>query len=136
MKTYLKNLTPEEIIKRLKNGEIIKTEENRDDICIKYYDGVICRAYKDGSFTINAGFTNDNICGYYFETEEPFEIKETGFYETRVGAKVYVNSIDENRKKVIGGVIEFADKYFYWNRNGVYCSDREDAKDIIGKWED
>lgn len=132
MKTYLKDLTPEEIIRRLKNGEVPKSPLSRE--IIKLVDGVLFMKKEDGSIIVNPRFeiTSD----LYFETEEPFEIKETGFYRTRVGAKVYVNSIDENRKKVIGGVIEWADKYYYWDRNGVYCSGREDAKDIISKWEE
>jgi hypothetical protein len=133
MKTYIKNLTPEEIIKRLKNGEIVKIENSKE--YFKMIDGVVCRFFDYGDIGIGSVLFKepDDV---YFETEEPFEIKETGFYMTRACAKVYVNSIDENRKKVIGGVIEWEDKYFYWNKNGVYCSGREDAKDIIGKWKD
>lgn len=134
MKTYLKDLTLEEIIKRLKNGEIIKTEEDRDDICIKYYDGVICRAYKDGSFTINAGFTNDIACEYYFETEEPLTFEEGKFYKTREGKKAYISRITT---RYFYGIITGKTSLDTWNLKGMHwCDNSPHKNDLISKWED
>ena len=132
MKLYLKDLTPEEIIKRLKNGEIIKSEEDGD--IIKYYDGVICRAYKDGGFTINAGFTNDNICGYCFETEEPLTFEEGKFYKTREGKKAYISRITTTR---FYGIITGKTSLDTWNLKGMHWCDKYPHKnDLISKWED
>lgn len=45
MKTYLKDLTPEEIIQRLKNGEILHPVN--PDFYIKMIDGVLCKYFND-----------------------------------------------------------------------------------------
>lgn len=132
MKTYLKDLTPEEIIKRLKNGEIIKFDGN-NAFHIKMIDGIICRFYNRNNFVINGEFDND---GFYFETEEPFEIKEAGLYKTRDGRKVFVSDISKNPNRIykISGIIEGDALSSNWT---VYGSETMGVgNDIISKWED
>lgn len=137
MKTYLKDLTPEEIIKRLKNGEIIKSEED-DDIIIRYYDGVIYSSSKRfGGYKINVSFVTDAACKYYFETEEPFEIKETGLYKTRDGRKVFVSHIgDSDNTYNVSGIIlnDYLSKN--WTIKGRINTGYKGHEDIISKWED
>lgn len=132
MKTYLKGLTPEEIIKRLKNGEIIKFDGN-NAVYIKMIDGIICRFYGDFYFIINGGFDND---GFYFETEEPFEIKEAGLYKTRDGKKVFVSCITNECLQPVTGVIQGENNTTSWYLSGEYEQADESPYDIISKWED
>lgn len=136
MKTYLKNLTPEEIIKRLKNGEIIKFDEDKT-FHIKVIDGIICRIVDKNNFVINAVFDNEN---FYFETEEPFKIKKIGLYKTRGGRKVFVSDISVNTDRTykISGIIEGDTLSSNWTVYGsaVESGDYESADDIISKWED
>ena len=40
MKTYLKDLTPDEVIRRLKAGEVVKHEKGNYEK--KWIDGIIC----------------------------------------------------------------------------------------------
>ena len=130
MKTYIKDLTPEEIIKRLKNGEVFKSRLRSDEI--KLVDGVLFMKKEDGSVIINPRFeiTSD----LYFETEEPFEIKEAGFYKTRDGRKVFVSKIYDD---CIIGLIDGEEELQNWNLNGFVFNDkREENQDIISKWED
>ena len=133
MKTYLKDLTPEEIIKRLKNGEIIENEEG-DDTIIKYYDGVICRVYEDGSYEINVSFTTDAACVYYFETEEPLTFEQGKFYKTREGKKAYISKITTT---YIYGIITGKTSMDTWHLNGMRWHNGDKHKnDLISKWED
>ena len=132
MKTYLKDLTPEEIIKRLKNGESVKVDcydcEDRI-IYIKMIDGIICRFFDDGDIMIGTGFGIENC---YFETEEHFEIKETGLYVTRDGIEAYISKID---KDYVYGVINNNNLMNIWHKNGMLDLGEENDLDIISKWE-
>ena len=131
MKTYLKDLTLEEIIKRLKNGEIVKVENSKE--YFKMIDGVVCRFFDYGNIGISSVlFTEpDDV---YFETEEPFEIKEAGLYKTRDGRKVFVSKIYDD---YILGLVDGDKELMSWNLNGfVFNDEREDNQNIIGKWED
>lgn len=66
MRIYLKDLTPEEIIKRLKRGEVIKTYY----ISIKMVDGIIIRFYDNGDYILNDNTYIDRTDNsYYFEGE-------------------------------------------------------------------
>lgn len=141
MKTYLKDLTIEEIIKRLKNGEVIKIEYNKG--YYKMIDGIICRFYEDGDVGVGDMFYKKPKDAY-FETEEPFEIKETGFYKTRDGSKVYISWIkyyndngmcSSSDEFVCYGIFENGDNVFTWNIFGKSNSN-SDKLDIISKWED
>lgn len=134
MKTYLKDLTTEEIIKRLKNGEVAKTGNDKD--YYKMIDGVICYYCSDGDDGIGTIIykKSDNA---YFETEEPFEIKEAGLYKTRDGRKVFVSHIgDSDNTYNISGIIlnDYLSKT--WTIEGRINTGYKDNEDIISKWED
>ena len=129
MRTYLKNLTLEEIITRLKKGEIIKVRNS--EIYTRMVDNIIVRFFPKNKPYINPAIdlNNDN---FYFE--ERFKIKETGFYKTRDGRKVFVSKIYDD---CIIGLIDGDEELMNWNLNGfVFDDEREDNQDIIGKWED
>ena len=138
MKTYLKDLAPEEIIKRLKNGEILHPVN--PDFYIKMIDGVLCEFYNNELKFINVQvgsvYRPDSNEGYdfYFETEEPFEIKETGLYKTICGKKVFVSQIADDT--TVFGMIEGFSSRDVWDIKGKYMGNQETILDIISKWED
>ena len=140
MKTYLKDLTPEEIIKRLKNGEILHPVN--PDFYIKMIDGVLCEFYNNELKFINVQvgsvYRPDSNEGYdfYFETEEPFEIKEAGLYKTRDGRKVFVSCIIDGDFPVVRGIIQGEEKTTSWYLSGEYEQCFKNDEDIISKWED
>jgi hypothetical protein len=134
MKTYLKDLTPEEIIKRLKNGEVIKMKHNK--VYIKMIDGIMVRFYPSYKPDINTTI-NLNDSTFYFETEEPFEIKETGLYKTRDGRKAFVSRIgDSDNTYNVSGIILNDYSSNTWTIEGRINTGYKDNEDIIGKWED
>lgn len=133
MKTYLKDLTPEEIIKRLKNGEFL---QNPFGGYYKMVDGIICKFLPNGNTVIAECLSSQMNSDCYFETEEPFEIKEIGFYKTRDGKKAFVYYIANNDIKPIKGVIQGMNCIISWFLSGEYEQADKDDFDIISKWED
>lgn len=131
MKTYLKDLTPEEIIKRLKNGEFLQSPFGG---YYKMVDGIICKFLPNGNTVIAECLSSQMNGDCYFETEEPFEIKEAGLYKTRDGRKVFVSKIYDD---CILGLVDGDEELMNWKLNGfVFNDEREDNQDIISKWED
>lgn len=130
MRTYLKDLTPEEVIQRLKNGEIIKFDNNKT-FHIKMIDGIICRIYDGNNFMINGGFDNDS---FYFETEESLTFEEGKFYKTREGKKAYISRKTTTR---FYGIITGKTSLDTWNLEGMHWYDKSPHKnDLISKWEE
>ena len=67
MKTYLKDLTPEEIIKRLKNGEVVKIIDRES--YYKMIDGVLCYFGEYSSYISDSiDFKKNNVYFYCKET--------------------------------------------------------------------
>lgn len=131
MKTYLKNLTPEEIIKRLKNGEVVKVDNIKS--YYKMIDGVICKFYKDGDVGVGEMFYK-NPKDIYFETKEPLTFEQGKFYKTRDGKKAYISSITTT---YIYGIITGKTSMDTWHLNGMHWHNGDKHKnDIISKWED
>lgn len=129
-KTYLNTLTPEEIIKRLKNGEIVKRKTVHDnEIIYKMIDGIIVRE-DEGCTTLNSFIAIDD---QYFEEKRPFMITKTGVYKTRDGRKAYVCNIDDNGDCTF--VIEGESRLYYSTKQGS-TSDQETEMDIVSEWED
>lgn len=130
MKTYLKDLTPEEIIKRLKNGEVPKSLLNRG--IIKLVDGVMFMAKTDGSIIINPRL--EITYDLYFETEEPLTFEEGKFYKTRDGKKAYISRITTT---YIYGIITEKTSSETWELDGTHWNKEHPHKnDLISKWED
>lgn len=131
MKTYLKDLTLEEVIKRLKNGEVVKIDNIKS--YYKMIDGVICRFYEDGDIGVGDMFYKAPR-DIYFETEESFKITKIGYYKARNGKKVFVYDIDGDniRFVAIGGK-----RYYTGHIDGSFWNNKtQKPYDIIGKWED
>lgn len=131
MKTYLKDLTPKQIIKRLKKGEVVKVDcnEYQELTHLKMIDGIICRFFNDGSVMIGGGFSIENC---YFE-EEPLLLKAGKFYKTDHDNKVFIYFIGND--DIARGVLpEQDDRDFYtYDINGKSL---EKAGNIISEWED
>jgi hypothetical protein len=130
MKTYLKDLTPEEIIRRLKNGEVAKIENRKN--FYKMIDGVLCYVGESG-FIINdvilIGEYNE-----YFETEEPLIFEQGKFYKTREGKKAYISRITAT---YIYGIVTEKTSSEIWKLDGTHWNKEEPHKnDLISKWED
>lgn len=132
MKTYLKDLKFEEIIKRLKNGEVVHGDGSW---IYKMIDGIICAFWCKESY-IGAMIDLDAESESYFETEEPFEIKETGLYKTRDGKRAFVSYINEDVKYCIIGIVEGENAFLTWTVDGSYHIGEENPEDIVSKWEE
>lgn len=133
MKTYLKDLTAEEIIKRLKNGEFL---QNPFGGYYKMVDGIICKFLPNGNTVIAECLSSQMNGDCYFETEEPFEIKETGLYKTRDGRKAFVSCIINGDFPLVRGIIQGEDVITSWSLSGEYEQCDKYDEDIISKWED
>lgn len=131
MKTYLKDLTPEEIIKRLKNGEVIKIKDSKE--YFKMIDDVICRFFDYGDVGIGS-LLYAGPDDAYFEIEEPLTFEEGKFYKTREGKKAYISKITTTR---FYGIITGKTALDTWNLDGMHWRDKSPHKnDLISKWED
>lgn len=130
-KIYLNTLKPEEVIRRLKNGEVVHMDSS-DSVTYKMIDGIICYYYDNKAYNICSGFNIDDYA-YYFESEEKFEITETGIYKTRDGQKVFIVDVE---KGIAYGTFEGKHKIFKWLLSGSFGEDVPNELDIVSKWED
>lgn len=131
MKIYLKDLTLEEVIKRLKNGEIIKVRNS--EIYTRMVDDIIVRFFSKNKPYINPAIdlNNDN---FYFEIKEPLTFEEGKFYKTREGKKAYISKITTT---YIYGIITGKTTKETWYLDGMYWHNGDEHKnDLISKWED
>lgn len=134
-KVYLKDLTPDEVIRRLKAGEVLKTID--EDTEMKIVEGLLCSFYKDGSFTINGDFHIDKDLDKYYYFEEPEELKlEDGkCYKTRDGHCAICHYIDKKDNMfpykfvVVGEYVAFST-----NEDGRLYKNTEDKLDLISEW--
>ena len=132
MKTYIRDLKFDEVIERIKKGEIIIDEETGD--IIKYYDGMICKFYKDGTYIIGYCISSDPVFPYYFETKEPFSLEVDKFYRTKDNKKVYI--YEKNRGYSFGVVLGHGVCSWHNNTKEVCYKDKNDSLKIVGKWEE
>lgn len=129
MKQYIKDLTPEMIISRLKNGEVLKNDENAT---LEMIDGFIIGKRND-NWCINPAFGSLSFDDYYFEIPEPELNIEIGkFYKTREGEKAYVFNITLDNK--YGVVVENKMPYVV-SEHGFYSDEEETDKDLVELWE-
>ena len=129
MKTYLKDLTPDEVIRRLKAGEVAKGE----DCIIKMVDGVPCIYYGDGTVNFNILIILDKLTEIYFETPDELKLEVGKCYKTRDGRKAFVYSHMGTTWK---GVLVEIDGMLSWENDGrVYTSGEHDF-DLISEWSD
>lgn len=134
MKTYLKDLMPHEVIRRLKAGEVIKCEKTK--ISYKVIDGVICGLWNDGGIDYNARIICDKYNLWYFETPDKPKVEKGKCYRTRDGRKAFVAIVNEVVDKAYG-VVEGDKTTRAWTLNGSYLqSEIESDLDLIAEWTD
>lgn len=132
MKTYIRDLKFDEVLERLKKGEVIKNEVTGDTI--KYYDGILCRFYKAGSYTMGATITNDPAFSYYFETKEPFSLEVDKFYKTKDNKKAYI--YEKNGKYSFGVVLGHGCCSWHNDTKEVCYKKGDDSLKIADIWEE
>lgn len=137
MKTYLKDLTPEEVIRRLKAGEVLKEDDSKT--ITKLVEGVWCTYYQNGSIGLNDGFNLDSDARqyYYFETPDELKLEVGKCYKTRDGRKAFVSSIMLDSEFPFLGIIENCAKTENWLENGKFnIYQPENDLDLISEWSD
>lgn len=136
MKTYLKDLTPEEVIRRLKAGEVLKEDDSKT--ITKLVEGVWCTYYQNGSIGLNDGFNLDSDARqyYYFETPDELKLEVGKCYKTRDGRKAFISDYNSATKYFRGAVVEFLDLVI-WTNDGMYLyTTKESNLDLISEWSD
>lgn len=131
-KIYLNTLTPEEIIKRLKNGGVIKVRRCCE-IEYKIVNGFLCRLNAGKLTSISSElFIDDEDMEYYFEEPEEFKVEKTGKYKTRDGRIAYVSLLyDSGSDYKARGIIEGRDTSSSWTLDGLYCIGGETECDLV-----
>lgn len=136
MKTYLKDLTLEEIIRRLKAGEVLKEDDSKT--ITKLVEGVWCTYYQNGSIGLNDNFILDSEAKQYNYFENPDELKlEVGkCYKTRDGRKAFISTQSMADKKFLGVVVG-CNSCWSWFNDGCYKIDKSESSfDLISEWSD
>ena len=132
MKTYLKDLTPDEVIIRLKAGEEVNASQSK--VKYKVIDGVLCGLWSDGEIDYNARIIGNKERVWYFETPDELKLEVGKCYKTRDGRKafVYLEVGDYFR-----GVVEGDDKIYVWDGKGQYSNRAMECRlDLISEWSD
>lgn len=131
MKTYLKDLAPEEVIRRLKAGEVVKHEKGNYEK--KWIDGIICTIFNSGGFIVNDFLREDESA--YFETPDELKLEVGKCYKTRDGRKAFVFFYDEDENEYYVCVQGIND-VMYFNGDGSMDVDQEHDLDLISEWSD
>lgn len=127
MKKYIKNLTLETIISRLKQGEVL-TDGTRT---VELIDGLLV-AKRDDDWSIGCAIAKSFDDELYFERPAPELNLEIGkFYKTRDGKKAYVFTVNSEGKYNVAIDGEGAYSVF---AGGYYSEDEETDGDLIELW--
>lgn len=132
-KVYLKDLQPDEVIRRLKAGEVVKCETDEHEPMkgqYKMIDGVLCGFFEGGDILYGAAIEQDN--GFYFEEPEKLKIEVRKPYKTKDGRKAFISVVDD---MYAYGIIEGNSVVTTWGHNGV-CDTDDDGGDLISEWSD
>lgn len=126
MKEYIKDLTVETVISRLKQGEVL-TDGRRHVECI---DGmIVLKCEKDWVINYSISKEFDEL---YFDRPAPELKLEIGkFYKTRDGKKAYVFAVNSEGKYNVAIEGEGAYSVF---AGGYYSEEEETDGDLIGLW--
>lgn len=132
MKTYLKDLTLDEVIDKLKSGESIKYDTS--DAETKYRDNMLLTVLPDGKYTINVEISSCLNRVAYFETQDELKLEVGKCYRTRKGKKAFITYKEKN---LCNGAIFGSLDFFTWRENGksVYSTDENDL-DLVEEWSD
>lgn len=135
MKTYLKDLSPEEVIRRLKAGEVVKCEKT--NFVYKVIDDLPCIIYDDGEVVYNASLTICKNGPFYFDTPDELKLEVGKCYRTRDGRKAFIScKIFDDEFPFLGIVTDCASTET-WLENGKFnVYQQENQLDLISEWTD
>lgn len=126
MKEYIKNLTVETVISRLKQGEVL-TDGKRT---VELIDGLLV-AKRNDDWVINYSIGKE-FDELYFDRPAPELKLEIGkFYSTRDGKKAYVFAVNSAGKYNVAIEGEGAYSVF---KGGYYSEEEETDGDLIELW--
>lgn len=126
MKEFIKDLTPETIISRLKQGERLTNGER----IVELVDGLLV-AKRNDDWVINYSIGKE-FDELYFDRPAPELKLEIGkFYKTRDGKKAYVFAVNSEGKYNVAIEGEGAYSVF---AGGYYSEEEETDGDLIGLW--
>ena len=132
MKTYLKDLTPEEVIRRLKAGEVVKHDNGNYEK--KLIEGIICTFFNSGGFVVNDALSDNS--SEYFETPDELKLEVGKCYKTRDGRKAFI-SIQNKLDKKFSGIFVGCNSCCAWFNDGCYKIDKSESSfDLISEWRD
>lgn len=132
-RVYLKDLQPDEVIRRLKSGEVVK--HIRGNYEKKLIDGVICTIFNKKGHIINDCITSDESA--YFEEPEELKFELGTRYKTRDGHCAIFHYIDKNNNVFPCKFVIVGENYFYaTDKDGRCYKDTENRLDIVSEWSD
>lgn len=131
MKEYIKDLTLDTVIERLKQGQRVVSDTHMASI--ELIDGILV-GRKGKEWIIGQSISSmDDFAEWYFERPQPqLEIKTGKFYTTRDGKKAYVFAKNSSGKYNVA--IEDGEAYSVFE-GGYYSEDEETEKDLIAVWD-
>lgn len=130
-KVYLKDLQPDEVIRRLRAGEVVKDEKSKE--IIKMIEGILSNVSPFGNIRLNI-ILNPLCPDYYFEEPEELKLEVGKCYRTRDGRKAFISNIYEDKSCL--GVISGEKKFYQWHDNGKFLGELENNTDLISEWSD
>lgn len=126
MKRYLRDMTRDEILDRLKSGIKI---ENGAGAYIEFVDGVLCATNNNSYDIINYQLDLSNTKDWYFQMPlKTVEVVVGQFYMTRDGEKAYVFNKNEDGDfsvAIEGGIV------YNILPTGYYSEERESGRDLV-----
>lgn len=134
MKTYLKDLTPDEVIRRLKVGEVVKNYDATKTY--KIVDGMLCEFLPSGGVNYNIALQIWMNSNFYFETPDELKLEVGKCYKTRDGRKAFI-SIQNKLDKKFSGIYVGCNSCCAWFNDGCYKIDKSESSfDLISEWSD
>lgn len=133
-KIPLKDLQPNEIIRRLKAGEILKEFKSKN--YVKVINDVICTFYENGDISINDNliFNIKNEPLMYFEEPEELKLEVGKCYWTRDERKAFISCYIADIDRYLG-IICGEKSVRTWSHSGLCSRDNSD-KDLVSEWND
>lgn len=134
-KVYLKDLQPDEVIRRFKAGEVAKND--RFGISYKIIDDILCGIWGDGGVTYNVAIAIDKDELSYFEEPEELKFELGNRYKTRDGHCAIFHYIDKNNNVFPYKFVIVGENHFYaTDKDGRRYKDTENRLDIVAGWSD
>lgn len=134
-KVYLKDLQPNEVIRRFKAGEVAKND--RFGISYKIIGDILCGIWGDDGVTYNVAIAIDKDELSYFEEPEKLKFEPGNRYKTRDGHCAIFHYIDRNNNVFPYKFVIVGENYSYaTGEDGRRFKDTENRLDIVAEWSD